>query len=64
MKYPRIYNRLKAYGFSPFKAAEIILDAQRRDRIALMALRIAFFNRHDDEFSYANLRAQKNRDDR
>jgi hypothetical protein len=33
--YPRIYALLKNYGHSPFKAAEILLDAARGDEIAL-----------------------------
>lgn len=28
-RHKKTYEALKAYGFSPFKAAEIVLDAQR-----------------------------------
>ena len=50
---------LKAYGFSAFKAAEITLDAARGDKHAMMAVRVAFHDRHDRSHEYAALRAEK-----
>ena len=41
MKYRRTYRMLKAYGFSPAKATEIILDASRHDTHALRVIKIA-----------------------
>jgi hypothetical protein len=35
------YEALKAYGFSPVKAAEIVLDASRCDAYALTVVAIA-----------------------
>lgn len=35
------YELLKAYGFSPAKAGEIALDAQRGDKYALAFLDLA-----------------------
>lgn len=42
MKHIRIYTMLKAYGFSPMKAAEIVLDASRGDQYAMLFVRLAF----------------------
>lgn len=41
IKYRRIYNALKRYGFSPAKAAEIVLDATRKDAYARKFVGIA-----------------------
>lgn len=35
MRHARTYEMLKAYGHSPVKALEIVLDASRGDRTAL-----------------------------
>jgi len=35
------YEALKAYGFSPAKAAEIVLDARRGSRYAQTVLKLA-----------------------
>lgn len=35
------YEALKAYGFSPAKAAEIVLDAKRGDRHAIIVVDLA-----------------------
>jgi hypothetical protein len=45
MKYPRTYALLKAYGHSPFKAAEMILDTSRGDAHALSWIREIFQQR-------------------
>lgn len=42
MTHPRIYALLKSAGHSPFKAAEIILDATRRQEHAIIWVRIIF----------------------
>ena len=42
MKFQRIYDRLKQYGFSPAKAAEIVLDAERKDPYARSFIGLAF----------------------
>lgn len=41
MRYKHVYEALKAFGFSPFKAAEIVLDARRRDTHARNVVCIA-----------------------
>jgi hypothetical protein len=41
MRHPRIYAALKAFGFSAFKAAEIMLDAERGDKYALSVVRLS-----------------------
>lgn len=46
--YPKTYVLLKQLGFSPMKAAEIILDAHRKDRYALWIVRIAFRGRRNN----------------
>lgn len=46
MTHPRVYALLKRAGHSPFKAAEIILDASRRSEHALIWVRIIFQGRH------------------
>lgn len=45
-KYPRTYAMLKRAGHSPAKAVEIIIDAQRGDKHALMWVRILLKYRH------------------
>lgn len=44
-RYRRTYAALKRFGFSAFKAAEIILDATRGDAYALQAVTVAFRSR-------------------
>lgn len=39
MKYRRVYEMLKRGGHSPFKAAEIVLDARRGRQWALLWIR-------------------------
>lgn len=41
-RYPRIYKALKQIGFSPAKAAEVILDASRGDAYARSWTRLAW----------------------
>lgn len=40
MRYKHTYNLLKQAGHSPYKALEIVLDAIRGNRYALMWIRI------------------------
>ncbi len=34
-RHTRTYEALKAFGFSAFKALEIVIDAQRGDHVAI-----------------------------
>lgn len=43
------YEALKKFGFSPAKAAEIVLDAMRGDTVAFMWLQLARKSAHADE---------------
>lgn len=45
MRYKHTYRILKNYGFSPMKAAEIVLDAIRGDSYAMLFIRLAFKQR-------------------
>jgi len=47
MTHPRIYAMLKRAGHSPFKAVEIILDANRGIKHALSWVRTIFKLRHN-----------------
>jgi hypothetical protein len=44
-RYPRIYAMLKAAGHPPFKAAEMILDAARGNRYAILWIKIIWHGR-------------------
>ena len=45
MRYPHIFRLLVAAGHSGQKAAEIVIDAQRRDRVAQNWIKLLFTNR-------------------
>lgn len=45
-KYKRVYEMLKRYGHAPCKAAEIIVDARRKDTFALTWVKIVYQQRH------------------
>lgn len=44
--HPRTYALLKQYGFSAFKALEIMIDAKRGSAYALSFVFVAFRARH------------------
>jgi hypothetical protein len=44
-RYPRTYGLLKAYGHSPFKAVEVILDASRGDAFAMAWIKVIWRQR-------------------
>lgn len=46
MRYRRTYEMLKTYGHTPYKAAEIVLDAARGDAYALAWVRAVWSGRH------------------
>jgi hypothetical protein len=41
VKYQRVYRALRTYGFTDYKAIEILIDAKRKDQPALLAVRVA-----------------------
>ena len=40
-KYPRVYRKLKAFGFSPASALGILIDAKRGHDGALITIQLA-----------------------
>lgn len=46
MGFTRTFHALRRYGFSGFKAAEIVLDAIRGDKYARSFVGLAFKQRH------------------
>lgn len=46
MKYLHIYKLLKAAGHDAAKAAEIVLDARRRDEFSRQWIGVLFHQRH------------------
>jgi hypothetical protein len=40
-KYPRVYRKLKAFGFSPAHALNILIDAKRGHDGALITINLA-----------------------
>jgi hypothetical protein len=49
MKFKRVYEALKAYGFSAAKAAEILLDARRNSRYARQFVGLACRSRSHEK---------------
>lgn len=41
-RHKQTYERLKAYGFSPFIALRIVIDAQRGDTFALQYIKVVY----------------------
>lgn len=45
MRCKRAYRELKTFGFSAARAIEILIAARRKDKLAIIVLRLAFASR-------------------